>query len=210
MAEETKAAPTGDILEQPAAAEEDARPEVRAPSPEPPPTGPKPRVNTGEHSVNPCPSVVSTEDPIAREIETVVSTMLEQMEIRSRVKVEKSGDEYYANIRPLVSKGLLIGRKGTTLKSIQYLARLIIKRKYPDVPPVMVDVGGYRHRREEFLCKKAEAVATVVTQNGREMSLDLLTEKERAIVEEHLKQFPAVRVYAVPAGSKQNVIIAPK
>jgi spoIIIJ-associated protein len=154
--------------------------------------------------------VVSTEDPIAREIETVVSTMLEQMEIRSRVKVEKSGDEYYANIRPLVSKGLLIGRKGTTLKSIQYLARLIIKRKYPDVPPVMVDVGGYRHRREEFLCKKAEAVATVVTQNGREMSLDLLTEKERAIVEEHLKQFPAVRVYAVPAGSKQNVIIAPK
>jgi spoIIIJ-associated protein len=136
--------------------------------------------------------------------------MLERMEIRSKVRVERSGDEYYANIRPLVSKGLLIGRKGTTLRSIQYLARLIIKRKYPDVPPVMVDVGGYRHRREDFLCKKAEAVATVVIQNGREMSLDLLTEKERALVEEHLKQFPAVRVYAVPAGSKQNVIIAPK
>jgi spoIIIJ-associated protein len=149
-------------------------------------------------------------DEVAQEIVTVVRTILELTGIRSRVDVEKAGAEYYANIRPQLSKGLLIGRKGGTLKAIQYLTRLIVRRKYPDVAPIMIDVGGYRSRRESFLCKKAEAVARIVLETKREMSLDPLTEKERLLVEEHLKSIPEVRTYSIPAGSKQNVIIAPK
>jgi spoIIIJ-associated protein len=104
----------------------------------------------------------------------------------------------------------LIGHRGTTLRSIQYLARLIVKRKYPDVPSVIIDVGGYRPRRENFLCQKAEAVARIVTETKREMALDPLTEKEKAMVEEHLRSLPEVRVYSVAGGSRQNVIIAPR
>jgi spoIIIJ-associated protein len=147
---------------------------------------------------------------VAREVQITVKTILDLTGIRSRVDVEKSREEYYVNIRPSVSKGLLIGRRGTTLRAIQYLTRLIVKRKYPDVAPVMVDVGGYRMRRENFLCKKAEAVARIVMETRREMALDPLTDKERTLVEEHLRILPEVRVYSVATGSKQNVIIAPK
>jgi spoIIIJ-associated protein len=150
------------------------------------------------------------EDEVAREIAVVVRTLLELTGIRSRVDVEKSGQEYYANIRPQISKGLLIGRRGGTLKSIQYLTRLIIKRKYADVPQIMVDVGGYRSRRENFLRKKAEAIARIVLETKREMALDPLTDRERILVEEHLKIIPEVRVYSIATGAKQNVIIAPK
>lgn len=149
-------------------------------------------------------------DEVAQDAATVVRTLLEHIGIRARVDVEKAHDEYYVNIKPQLSKGLLIGRRGTTLRAIQYLTRLIVKRKYPDVAPVMVDVGGYRLRRESFLSKKAEAVARIVLETRREMSLDLLTEKEMELIVEHLKTIPEVRVYSVPAGTKQNVIIAPK
>jgi len=186
MAEETKGTPTDGGIEPPAA-----------------PATPTAAVAPG----TPSPE---SGDPVAREIETVVRTLLELTGIRSRVDVEKAGQEYYANIRPQISKGLLIGRRGGTLKSIQYLTRLIIKRHYPDVPPIMVDVGGYRSRRESFLCKKAEAVARIVIETKREMALDPLTDKERIMVEEHLKIIPEVRVYAIATGSKQNVIIAPR
>ena len=54
----------------------------------------------------------------------------------------------------------------------------------------MVDVGGYRLRRESFLSKKAEAVARIVLETRREMSLDLLTEKEMEIIVEHLRGHP--------------------
>lgn len=149
-------------------------------------------------------------DEVAAEIATVVRTLLELTGIRSRVDVERAGQEYYANIRPQASKGLLIGRRGGTLKAIQYITRLIVRRKYPDVPPIMVDVGGYRSRRESFLKKKAEAVARIVIETGREMALDPLTDKERQLVEEHLKSMPEVRVYSIASGARQNVIIAPR
>ena len=157
----------------------------------------------------PGPNLPAT-DEVAQDAATVVRTLLEHIGIRARVDVEKAHDEYYVNIRPHLSKGLLIGRRGTTLRAIQYLTRLIVKRKYPDVAPVMVDVGGYRVRRESFMCKKAEAVGRIVIETRREMSLDLLTEKEMELIVEHLKTIPEVRVYSVPAGAKHNVIIAPK
>lgn len=149
-------------------------------------------------------------DEVAQEAAGIVRTLLEHIGIRARVEVEKAHDEYYVNIRPLLSKGLLIGRRGTTLRAIQYVTRLIVKRKFPDVAPVMVDVGNYRARRENLLTNKAEAVARIVLETKRDMSLDLLTEKEMEIIAEHLKSIPEVRVYSVPAGTKQNVIIAPK
>jgi len=186
MAEEAKTTPAGNAVEPPASVE----PRVA-------PTGPDERPH-------------EPADEIAREIMTVVRTLLDLTGIRSRVDVERAGQEYYANIRPQISKGLLIGRRGGTLKSIQYLTRLIIKRKYPDVPPIMIDVGGYRSRRENFLRKKAEAVARIVLETKREMALDPLTDKERILVEEHLKAIPQVRVYSIASGSKQNVIIAPR
>jgi spoIIIJ-associated protein len=149
-------------------------------------------------------------DTVALAIQTVVRTILELSGIHCRVDVERAGREYYANVRPHLSKGLLIGRRGTTLQAIQYLTWLIVKRKYPGVPPVMVDVGGYRLRRENFLCTKAEAVARIVIETRREMALDPLTDKERLLVDEHLRSLPGIRVYAVTSGTRQNVIIAPK
>jgi spoIIIJ-associated protein len=157
----------------------------------------------------PGPNLPAT-DEVAQEAATVVRTILEHIGIRARVDVERAHDEYYINIKPQLSKGLLIGRRGTTLRAIQYLTRLIIRRRFPDVAPVTVDVGGYRLRRESFLAKKAEAVSRIVLETKREMSLDLLTEKEMELIAEHLKIIPEVRVYSVPAGTKQNVIIAPK
>ena len=189
MAEEVEATPAGDPLE----------PTGDSPGPEPKPPA------TADGAV---PDTEATDD-VAREVGVVVRTLLDLVGFRSRVRVEKSGDEYYATVRSLGAKGLLIGHRGSTLHSIQYLARTIVKKKFPDVPPIMIDLGGYRHHREKFLCQKAEAVARIVTQTGREMALDPLTDRERTTVEEHLRSMPEVRVYSVAGGYRQNVIIAP-
>lgn len=149
-------------------------------------------------------------DPLAKEVKTVVSTLLELIGIRARVEVEVSRGECYVGIKPQISRGLLIGKQGNTLQSLQYITRLIIKRRFPDGPPVILDVGGYRWRREQALCQKAEAVARIVIETKREMALDPMTEKERMLVEERLRKIPEVRVYSVGQGQKQNVIVAPK
>ncbi len=105
------------------------------------------------------------------------------------------------------SDGLLIGRKGETLAAIQHIVLRIMRRSYPDIK-ILIDVGGYRMRRENFLRRKTEAIARIVQTTGREMALDPLTEKERQVVESTLAGIPGVRFYTIGTGMRQNVIIA--
>jgi spoIIIJ-associated protein len=143
-------------------------------------------------------------------VRQVLHDLVRHIGIRARIEVERQPDSsYYANIKARHSNGLLIGHRGSTLRAIQYLVRLIVKQTYPEVPVVTVDVSGYRVRRENFLRKKATAVARIVRETGREMALDLLTEKEMETVQDALSSMPDVRVYALGTGSRRNVIIAP-
>jgi spoIIIJ-associated protein len=142
-------------------------------------------------------------------ITQVLQSLVNHVGIRSRVEVVREDDHYYANIKTRHSNGLLIGRRGATLRAIQYLTRLIVKQDYPEVPAITVDVSGYRQRRENFLRKKATAVARIVSETHREMALDFLSEKEMEVVEDALEPMPNIRVYAVGTGTRKNVIIAP-
>ena len=140
----------------------------------------------------------------------VVERLINGLGLRPRLELERRPDGYYVNILTRRATAILIGHRGSTLKSIQYLARLIVKRSHPSVPPIIVDVGGYAERRDNMLRHKATAVARIVLETGREMALDMLTEKEMHFVRDELASLPGVRVYAVGDGPRRTVIIAPR
>lgn len=85
-----------------------------------------------------------------------------------------------------------------------------MQRRYNRLPTIIVDVGGYKQRRENFLRKKALAIAKIVLDTGREMALDPLTDKERKIVAQALSEMKTVRHYTIGSGYRKNVIIAPQ
>ncbi|MEO0091477.1 MAG: hypothetical protein ABIK61_02035 [candidate division WOR-3 bacterium] len=146
---------------------------------------------------------------VEQEIGTIVKTIIELMGIRVQVKVSLMEDRYYVNVRSRSSDGLLIGRRGSTIQSIQAITNQIIKHRFPEVPDIFVDVSGYRMRRENFLKKKALAVAKIVSDTKREMALDILTERELRMVEKELAPLGTVKVYSIGSGSKRTVVIAP-
>lgn len=143
-------------------------------------------------------------------IARVIEDLIIHIGIRAKVEITKSEDGFLANIKTKRASAILIGRRGSTIKAIQHLVRTIVRRKYPQIPPITVDVAGYLQRRDNFLRKKALAVAKIVTETGREMALDFLSEKEMAVVRDALTVIPQVRVYAVGTASRRNVIIAPQ
>lgn len=195
------AQPAGKAPESPAPdAVPPAAPEVPAPEAETPAAEPTPEPDAPAEPLPDEPSLVRI----------VLQKLIGHIGIKAKIEVASQEDgSYYANIRTKHSNGLLIGRRGQTLRSIQYLTRLIVKQHYPEVPPIAVDVSGYRMRRENFLRKKATAVSRIVLETRREMALDLLTEKEMEVVQEALRTLAGIRVYAVGTGTKKNVIIAP-
>ncbi len=156
--------------------------------------------------VPPAPPAVPSEPELIRQ---EVQFLASQIGIRARVDVELHPEGYYANIRARRSSGIVIGRHGATLEAIGHIVRLMAARHYPNVPPVIIDIAGYRQRRASFLRMKASAIARVVLEGGREMALEPLTFEEMEIVQDELKRIPGVRAHAVGEGSPRNVIISP-
>lgn len=138
----------------------------------------------------------------------LASFILTSCGFKPNITVTKDDKGLYLNIKTKRTDAILIGKKGETLWSLQYLISRLMKRFHPNLK-ILVDVGGYRMRRNNFLKKKAEAIASIVLQTGREMALDPLTKKEQQVVESRLAVIKGVKIYTIGKGVSKNVIIAP-
>ena len=105
--------------------------------------------------------------------------------------------------------GLLIGRRGETLRSLQFMVNLLVSRKVQKWPQVVVDVGNYRQRRQESLEGLARRMAERVRQSGRPLTLEPMGAYERRIVHLALRSDPTV--YTESSGERDNrkVVIYP-
>ena len=79
--------------------------------------------------------------------------------------------------------GLLIGRRGETLNSIQYLTNLVVNKRRHDHVRVVLDVEGYRQSREETLAALAHKMAEKAVKSGRRVELEPMNPHERRVVQ---------------------------
>jgi spoIIIJ-associated protein len=105
--------------------------------------------------------------------------------------------------------GLLIGRRGETLRSLQFMVNLLVSRKVQKWPQVVVDVGNYRQRRQESLEGLARRMAERVRQSGRPLTLEPMGAYERRIVHLALRSDPSVYTESMGEGENRKVVIYP-
>ncbi len=103
--------------------------------------------------------------------------------------------------------GLLIGRKGETLKTLQFLVRYIVSQKLDDRVNLMIDVEGYQERRHQSLANMAHRVARRVADTGRPITLEPMPPAERRIVHMTLTNHPRVTTESTGDGSSRQVVI---
>ena len=103
--------------------------------------------------------------------------------------------------------GLLIGRRGTTLTSLQYLVNLMVSQRYRQNAPFAVDVEGYRRRREEALRSLAFRMADRVRSSGKRVTLEPMPPNERRIIHMTLAKDPTVATASVGEGDARKVAI---
>jgi spoIIIJ-associated protein len=105
--------------------------------------------------------------------------------------------------------GILIGRRGSTLASLQYILNLIVAKKVKHRVAFGVDVDGYRRRREQALVTLARRMADRVRGTGRSVTLEPMPPNERRIVHLALAQDPAVMTVSIGEGEARKVAITP-
>jgi spoIIIJ-associated protein len=106
--------------------------------------------------------------------------------------------------------GMLIGRRGEHLAQLQYLVNLLCNRRVNDWTRVVVDVEGYRTRREESLVGLAERVARQVSRSRRPIQLEPMPPNERRIVHLTLRDNPDVATESSGEGSMRRVTVQPR
>jgi len=106
--------------------------------------------------------------------------------------------------------GMLIGRRGDHLSQIQYLVTMLVNRKVDTWTRVIVDVEGYRNRREESLVGLAERVARQVMRSQRAIELEPMPPNERRIVHLTLQEHPDVQTHSTGEGHQRRITVQPR
>ena len=106
--------------------------------------------------------------------------------------------------------GMLIGRRGDHLSQLQYLVNLIANRRLDTWTRVVIDVEGYRTRREESLIGLAERVGRQVARSRRPIVLEPMPPNERRIVHLTLRSNPDVTTESTGEGSMRRVTVQPR
>lgn len=105
--------------------------------------------------------------------------------------------------------GLLIGRRGQTLTSLQYLLNLMCAKKIGKRVAFGVDVDGYRRRREESLVSLARRTASRVRTSGRSVTLEPMPPNERRIIHLALADDPDIVTVSIGEGEGRKVAVTP-
>ena len=106
--------------------------------------------------------------------------------------------------------GLLIGRRGQSLQSLQFIVNLIVRKEFGESVRVVLDVEQYRQRREASLRDMATKVAERVMQTGRGITLEPMSAADRRIIHLSLADSEDVSTESVGFGEDRKVSIFPK
>jgi spoIIIJ-associated protein len=105
--------------------------------------------------------------------------------------------------------GLLIGRRGETLSSLEYLVRLMASKQLEKRANIMIDVEDYKLRRREKLVYIANKTAEKVTKTGKRISLEPMSAAERRIIHMTLAESTDVETQSRGEGQRRKVVINP-
>jgi len=106
--------------------------------------------------------------------------------------------------------GILIGRRGQTLSSLQYMVRLLVGRRIDTWVPIVIDVEGYKQRRYKALESFAHEMAERVKSRGAPFTLEPMPPYERRIIHLCLADDAFVTTESIGQGDERKVVIRPK
>lgn len=154
-------------------------------------------------------------DALLDHTEAVISKMLYLLDLEAQVSAHYGATErdgrrnIHVDIRGK-DLSVLIGRRSETLSAFQYIASLIVGKETQQFIQLIVDVEGYRDRREKQLIQMAKRMADQVAKTGRRQTLEPMPSSERRVIHIALRDHPDVKTESTGEEPYRKVMILPK
>ena len=136
--------------------------------------------------------------------------VLEAMGVNAKLDIKEEKGILSINISG-DKMGLVIGYRGETLDSLQYLTSLVINKNHEDeYIRVSLDTENYRQKREETLIKVAQKTAYKVRKSGRAYKLEPMNPYERRIIHSALQDYNDINTYSEGEEPFRRVVVSIK
>lgn len=149
-------------------------------------------------------------------VRSVVVELLERMRVKAEVSAKYIEPQDNKDQRVVMVNiegkdlSILIGRRSETLNALQYITGLIVSKELGQWVPLLIDVQGYRNRRERQLRQIGRRMAEQAIQSGRKQTLEPMPANERRVIHLELRDHPQVFTESVGEEPYRKVTISLK
>lgn len=152
--------------------------------------------------------LANVEDQTIKACEKFIEDVLKAMDMKD-VNITSTIDEEGALSISMEGSnmGILIGKRGQTLDSLQYLTNRVANKMQDGYVRVKLDTEDYRRRRKETLENLAKNIASKVKRNRRTVSLEPMNPYERRIIHSALQADPAVSTHSEGEEPYRRVVV---
>jgi spoIIIJ-associated protein len=149
-----------------------------------------------------------TDDELAMKAKTLLSGILERMNIEAPVTADTREDAIVLNIQG-DGGGLLIGKRGQNLDALQYIVNKATNRSGEDRKMIVIDTEAYRKRREDALVSLAERLGQKVKKTKKAVTVSHMNAHDRRIIHLTLQTDSSLTTKSRGEGEYRKIIIMP-
>ncbi|MEW6727476.1 MAG: RNA-binding cell elongation regulator Jag/EloR [Bacillota bacterium] len=152
---------------------------------------------------------VTVKEKLADRVISLLRDITAEMGVHPDFTVEEDDEEIKVTLTGR-NMGVLIGRRGETLNSLQYLVSLAANRNQEQRRKIMLDVEGYRRKREETLQNLAVKLADKARRRGRSVVLEPMNPQERRVIHTTLRGRDDIYTFSEGEEPFRKIVIAPR
>lgn len=143
-----------------------------------------------------------------RHAKAYVQNIYREMGIETEITVMQTANGVRMEISSQNKSGTIIGRRGETLDSIQYLASILVNKDSETYCRLLLDSNGYREKRRKTLEQLAEKIARSVLRTGRSTTLEPMNPYERRIIHSRIAEIDGVTSRSVGEDPYRKVVVS--
>ena len=149
--------------------------------------------------------------PAVPVVRSFLESVLGLLGVEVEVDIDIEEDGLHCDLNCAESDGgLLIGRHGATLDSLQYLTLRVLQAEGQARMRITLDVAGYRTRREKTLKQLASNAADKVLDEGRAFHFEPMSAMERRVVHMAIVEFEGLSTESEGEGRRRHVVVFPE
>lgn len=130
--------------------------------------------------------------------------------LNTDIYASADGEVIELSIPSTYLNSFLIGREGSTLKSLQFIISQVLRQQNAELVRVNIDIANYKSNANKKLAAKAEDWVKEVLESGQSKDLPPMNAAERRIIHKALQDYPEISTDSEGEGRDRHIIIKKK